>query len=385
MKTPSRKTLLRLWFAGLILALPLPMLLLVPEAGSAQSGGSLTDLKPTTQGWYTNRSSTTDPAFNTSLPGGGAGGQAFPEEHLFVGWDGAAKKADTIFAINFDLADNGVPDGSVVTSFKLEVFEHVSYSPAERTHNFPNFETAYAQGIIACAMPEFVAGSIAGELSRAPGRDCGIAIDGVRNNTPVEGTVASPGGAKFQWTFDVTPIAAALSAEQGAAMSFSFEPKASTTEVESWRLAYHSGDFQEGTDPPGKVAKPGVLADISYTPPTGSDTSSDSSLDDIASEFGDSSSFGSDVPSFSEGGLFEEVAPEAEPAPPTGQVRDPVRLAAGVEGRPAPFWKIPILFWALAFVVFILLAGSGWALLQNPPAPRPPGAVSALISGRHTV
>lgn len=366
---PSRRVLLRFWFAGLVGLLATT---LVASVGRAETLVTISNLTPTDSGWYLDRDpAITDPAFDPGRPGGGAS-EAWAADHIFVGWDGTDKtRPEYIAAVSFDLFQIGVPDDAVITQFEITLIEHESVDPKDKSHNTPNFATAISQGVVACAMPGFISGGAAEALSRAPKRECAGGPDGIRNSNPV-----SPG--KFAWKFDLTTLASSLK-ESKSNIGFSFEPKPLATQNQTWTLAFHDETFQE-TVPPAttRTPAPGILATLSYTipdeiePPTGGN---DETTETTNSEFG--------LPDFGDsGGLVTELSAGEEPPPaPVVRKNQPTLLAGAAEGKSASFWDIPLFAWALGLFSLMTLGASGWLLQMAPPTHRLPGAASALMSG----
>lgn len=373
-KTSRKTTAQRTWYLALLGA----WILFGSLSASAQSGGgSLTAARPTGQGWFYDRPASTDPLYNTSLPNQGANTQ-FGNDHLYIGWDGAdqdADKAEAIAAVNFDLFQLGIPDTADITNFKLTMIEHTQDDPRQGMHNTPNATTAYTQGIVACPMPQFIAGTAATPIVNAPSRDCGIKVDGVRDSQQLlidPAVAAGITNTGFAWRFDLTTMARDL-VRDGDTLSFVFEPKPpAAPQTQTWMLTFHNGDYTVNNKP-----LPGVSADIAWV---ASSSGFEETGEFFADEsFSDSGSFSSsDVPSFSDfGGLAGELGPETSSAEPSS------RPIAGVfrEGKPADFWDISLSVWLALIFGLLALFAAGVSLLTDPAPARPPGAVSALMAG----
>lgn len=368
MRIPCRKVLVRTWFVGFIGLLSTPLMI---STGAAQTSVTVSNVRPAGQGWFLDRDPATDPVFGQAAPGDG-GRAAFAEDHLLVGWDGAQKATEYLSAVNFDFFQVGIPEDATITKFSLILVEHETSNPQAKTHNTPNREVGYNQGIKACAMPTFLAGQAAAALVQAPVRDCGSSVAGVRTAQTLTPNATAAEGHNYRWDFDLTAMASALySARDG--ISFSLEPKLDTGQVENWILAFHDGTFKVA-----EVPNPGVLASISYTVPPGK-------LDDVPRDEGFDETIeinSSDFPSFADtSGLVGELVPDEEqPSPPSVRKRSRV-LARAAPGRSASFWDIPPFAWALAIFSLATLGASGWLLQLSPAAGRPPGAASALMKG----
>lgn len=325
------------------------------------------------EGWFWESRPTTDApgddpvgdVFNYPIPGRGPGSsQVFAPDHLYVAWDGVNKKAEMYAGISFDLSS--LPPGSQITRFMLTLTWHPN-GGGHSSSQTPNYADVATQGLIACSWPDFIAGAAASSGSSAPGnRDC---------NKKVDGTVTMPSGPAVSttvvdWTFDLTPLATKWA--DGESPGISIQPKPIDTNSASWQTSFHTSAYSEINAAGEFEPKPGVVASVTWTPPSGS--GGGGSGDDFFTEVGgDLSSFGDS------GGLVEQLAPPVEePTDNTGGGRV---LAAGVEGS-APFWKIPMLTKLVAIIGFILIAGSGLMVQAEPAGARPAGAASALMRGK---
>ncbi len=375
-KSPRRTRAQRTWYVALMAA----WVVIGSLTASAQTGGgSLTAARPTGQGWFYDRPVTTDPLYNTSLPNQGANTQ-FGNDHLYVGWDATdqdADKAEAFAAVNFDLFQLGIPDNADITNFKLTMIEHTQDAPNQGQHGTPNATTAYAQGIIACPMPQFIAGTAATPIVNAPPRECGTAkVDGVRDPQQLLIDPAVADGITnrgFAWKFDLTTMARNLVRDEET-LSFVFEPKPpADPQNQTWMMTFHNGDYTVANKP-----LPGVSADIAWVATSSAEETADFFPDEAFSGSEDFSS--SDVPSFSDfGGLAGELAPEPSTTEPSGRSRPIAGVSS--EGKPADFWDIPPTAWLALILGLFGLFAAGVSLLSDPSPVRTPGAVSALMAG----
>lgn len=345
------------------------LLAFVVSAMAIAESANVRPAAPGGEGWYWVSRPTTDvpgddpvgDAFNYPIPGHGPGsGRVFQPDHLYVGWDGVKAQAEMFSGIAFDLS--ALPEGSEITSFKMTLTWH----PAGASHNTtPNFEAIRTQGIMACAWPEFIAGSAAVSANSAPPRDCSRTAAGTVT-MPTEPIVAT---TLIKWNFDLTGLASKWASGENPGISI--EPKRITGQSQSWQTSFHSSAYSETPVGGEPTAMPGVEASVTYTPPAPSDTGGGGGEESFTTEIGgDLTSFGDS------GGLTEQLGPPVEE--PVEQDR-PV-LAAGVtEGRSAAFWDLPPVAWIAAIVGFLMISTSGWLVQSDPVAERPPGAASALM------
>lgn len=362
MSQASRGNKKRLW--RFVIAALSAFVLLYPANGVAQSAAvTLDGQRATGDGWYLARPPETDQTCNTTLSVNCT--SAFTDDHLYVGWDGAQKRPEMIFAAAFEAFTLNIPEGAEITKFVLTLYQHSDSSHRGTTPGAA--AAASSQGIRACAMPGFLSGQAAGRLDTAPARDCSAAV--VVSNVPDAATSTTTVG----WRFDITNMARTLHSD-GEILGFGIEPQPANDVGTSWSLSFHSAGYSEPApttqDPNATIPRPGVVADIAYLPKASSSDDEDfSGLD---------SSFSTDFPSFSgvDDTSFEstpvEPGAEASPAPA-------VPVAGVFAGRTASFWQIPKPAWIAVLLGTAFLVFSGRMLQKEPSQPRPPGAASALV------
>ena len=359
----SRKR--RLWY---VLPLALWLLTFLVAVAFAQAG----EVQPPAggEGWFwAKRTSDTAPGvgdpYTYPIPvTGPISGNAFPPEHLYVGWDGALMQPEMISGIAFDMGS--IPPGSTITGFTLRMIQH----PSGASHNTtPNPDQIH--GIIACPWAEFYAGAPGAPMSNAPEseRECDKAAQGTKG-LPLNPD-AVPNEQLIPWTFNLTPMA--LEWGSGGNAAVSIEPAALTEPAPSWITSFHASSFVDAEGSP----QPGVTAQVTWTP--GFDSSSSESF---GGSFTESFTEGSTDPSFAgSGGLVEDLSPAEAPPPEEAPVVTASRFG---ENRPAPFWKIPGIAWLGMLMGLAFLAAFGWAVQQELPEARSPGAASALIAATAT-
>lgn len=400
-----RKTVKRLWYAGLLVLWLLPFTL----ASIAQADNAT--IQAAGQGWaWKNRPTqavpVTEPRPGTSVggdiycyeaPGGAPCTRQWQNDHIYVGWDGASNppEPEAIGGITFDL--QSIPTGSTIIRFLFTIKQH----PSGQDHgNTPNHEAAKAHGIVACPWPEsdLTGGNTRGPIfldsSQKAERKCGQSISGDPPNATA--TALADPRKTFDWTFDLSTIASEWTS--GITPAISIEPDPTNRSAVSFMTSFHydtvlhyppghpnAGEVFDTTCNPELPRCPppdptinyvrGLYGEVTYLLPTGEE---ESGL--VPGEFSSEFDSDSDVLAFgvSEGlagdlGASSEPLGEAEP-------RDP-NLAAGVfEGQPAGFWAYP-LAWIAAILGFILLGFVGKVLQVDPGEGRPQGAAAALMRG----
>ncbi|HLF69422.1 MAG TPA: hypothetical protein VI541_00515 [Actinomycetota bacterium] len=371
MTRSTRLTKRRLWYMGLALAWSL--FIALGSQGSTPSK-TINDLRPSGQGWYWDRPAQSDDLFNPGLPSGG-GNAATAADHLYVGWDGVNQRENMISGINFDLFQAGVPEGSKIVGFVITAIEH----PAGENQSL-NAAEAGKQGVMVCAMPQFVAGEAAANINNAPPRDCTVSVASLRPSGAVDPS-ATGAAITYAWSFDVTSLAAEQ-AQSGSQVAFSLQPAITTKSAQTWFTTFHSGDYSEKTTAADgtsvDVPKPGILVKVTYLPPVTEPEPDTSTSTGSAFDIGGFS----DGPSFSDtsGSLAETLAPEPPPTVNTRRSNTQIPVAGVFEGKPAGFWDLPPIAWVSGILGLALLMASGWALNSDPMQGRPPGAASSLMA-----
>lgn len=293
----------------------------------------------------------------------------YPGDHLYVSWGASAggQPETKMFAgIAFDLS--GIPSGSRITRFQVTVIEHPNggHNSATAGVNGSAIRNAMlAQGIMACPWHDFYGGTTAASFPATNDRKCSSA-KAVGVPTPVAANATFTTATVVPWQFDLSSMAANWAEDNPA---FSLEPDTTRPSTTGWTTSFHASSLD---DPPG--TGPGVTAQIEWSPPSEESFTDDFSQESF-SDFGDSGSFS---PSFQSDGLVGDLAPASDGPPPTTRR---VLSSGPFEGKPAGFWDIAPVVWLAAVLGLLGLAAAGRALVLDPAANRPPGAVGALMRG----